>query len=50
MAQSTPMKTTTVTVAFSAMSRKDSELMVKLRTSSLIRWSGLSMLAEPRSR
>jgi hypothetical protein len=39
-----------VTSELSAMSRKESELVVKFRTSSLIRWSGLSTLCEPRRR
>ncbi len=34
---STPRKATSVTPAFRTMSRNDSELVVKLRTSSLIR-------------
>ena len=50
MIHSTPRKAIRVTTAFRAMSRNDSEVMVKLRTSSLIRWSGLSMLSEPRNR
>ena len=44
--QSTPMKASSVTCEFNAISRNESELIVKFRISSLILWSGLSTLCE----